>query len=731
MKRIINVSNRLPITIKENNIHPSDGGLVSALEGVSEDFDLFWVGIAGEKSTDTAKQNLLKKKLEKNYNYLPLFLEKKEIENYYDGFSNTSIWPLFHYMPTHYQYKKEWFEGYLSVNQQFAKTILDTAKNNDIVWIHDYHLMLLPAILKKKNPSLKIGFFFHTPFPSYEIFRCHPNRLDLLEGILGADLVGFHTFGYLRHFRSSILRLLELETDIYSIHFDGRLISMGVFPIGINWTKFQRTLESTLYKDAIKLYKSKYKDKKLVLSVERMDYTKGIPHKLNAIEAFLKTYPELSDKVVFILIAVPSREDVKAYIDLKYDVQNTITSINGKYSTLTNIPIHFINRAISFPELTALYSVSDIALVTPLIDGMNLVAKEYIACQQNNTGVLILSEFAGAAHELFASLMVNPYNETEVAETIYKGLKLLKPSTKKEMNKMMRKEVITNDSVFWAKNFINSLTSNQKRDLISIKPLSKVKSFLKKQSKNSKKAFFFDYDGTLREFESNPNKATPTPEIKKILTELLKLPHTDIFIISGRNKEFLTKHFSDLNIGLIAEHGYMYSEKNSKSHRQWNLLHKRDRKTDWKKHVKEMLDLYNLSTPGSHIEEKNFSLVWHYRQADPEFGQWKANELITELNVVCSNLPVEIHQGKKIVEIRSQYVNKGIAMDHFLSKKKYDFVLCAGDDQTDETMLGYKNGNIFTIKIGNDDTVAKYKIPSPKSFRAFLTELIELVKKLN
>ena len=386
MKRIINVSNRLPITIKENNIHPSDGGLVSALEGVSEDFDLFWVGIAGEKSSDTAKQNLLKKKLEKNYNYLPLFLEKKEIENYYDGFSNTSIWPLFHYMPTHYQYKKEWFEGYLSVNQQFAKTILDTAKNNDIVWIHDYHLMLLPAILKKKNPSLKIGFFFHTPFPSYEIFRCHPNRLDLLEGILGADLVGFHTFGYLRHFRSSILRLLELETDIYSIHFDGRLISMGVFPIGINWTKFQRTLESTLYKDAIKLYKSKYKDKKLVLSVERMDYTKGIPHKLNAIEAFLKTYPELSDKVVFILIAVPSREDVKAYIDLKYDVQNTITSINGKYSTLTNIPIHFINRAISFPELTALYSVSDIALVTPLIDGMNLVAKEYIACQQNNTG---------------------------------------------------------------------------------------------------------------------------------------------------------------------------------------------------------------------------------------------------------------------------------------------------------------------------------------------------------
>ena len=733
MPRIINVSNRLPIKIDKDKIYHSDGGLVSALEGIIKDFNLLWVGIAGEKSAHLQKQNILKKKLAKDYRYLALFVDKEEIDGYYDGFSNSSIWPLLHYMPTHYQYKKSWFTSYLKINEQFAKTILSIAKDGDIVWIHDYHLMLLPAILKKKKPSLKIGFFLHTPFPSYEIFRCHPNRLELLEGLLGSDLLGFHTFNYLRHFRSSLLRLLGLETDIYKIHYGQRLIYMGVYPIGINWRKFEQTLNSVVYKNTLKLYKKKYKNKKLILSVERMDYTKGIPHKLNAIEVFLKKYPHLRDEVVFILIAIPSREDVPAYIDLKREVQNSITSINGEYSTITNIPVHFINKAIDFPELNALYSLANVALVTPLIDGMNLVAKEYIACQKNNTGILVLSEFAGAAHELFAALMVNPYNKNQVAEAIYKGLEL-NTATKKEMNKPMRNHVINNDSVFWANNFVKSLVTNTQESISSNTNQStlNIKKFIKKNltsvSKKKKKAFFLDYDGTLREFESRPEQATPTSEIKNILAELIVLKNTDVFIISGRNKEFLAEHFSNLNINLIAEHGYMYCENISKK-QQWHLLDKRDRKVDWKKQIKEILHLYNISTPGSQIEEKKFSFVWHYRQADPEFGQWKANELVTELNAVCSNLPVEIHQGKKIVEIRSQYVNKGRAVDYFLSQKKYDFVLCAGDDQTDESMFVYKADNIFTIKIGNEDTDAKYKLPSPKIFRKFLKEMTVILKK--
>ena len=282
---------------------------------------------------------------------------------------SASLWPLLHYMSTYSRYEKGWFETYRKVNEYFAKVVLTLATPEDLVWVHDYHLMLLPELLRRENPKLNIGFFLHTPFPSYELFRCHPDREALLKGVLGADLIGFHTYGYLRHFRSTALRVLGLESEVNCIAHDNQKTHVGVYPIGIDSDKFTQTLHSMEYQKYLMDYRETYRDRKVILGVERLDYTKGIPRRLDAIEQFLARSKRRED-VVFILVAVPSRGEVREYRELLELVEGKVGRINGKYATVKNIPIHFMYRALSFSELCALYSLADVAMVTPLIDGI-------------------------------------------------------------------------------------------------------------------------------------------------------------------------------------------------------------------------------------------------------------------------------------------------------------------------------------------------------------------------
>jgi len=422
MRKIISVANRLPVTVGKT-ITKSSGGLVSALDGVADQFDINWVGWPGTSFKNSQRARDVEKRLKDDYGCAPVFLSKKEVASFYEGFSNGSLWPLLHYMNQYVSHDESWWDEYQKVNIYFADKVMETAKKNDLIWVHDYHLMLVPKLLRKRRPDLRIGFFLHTPFPSYEVFRCHPHRQELLEGLLGCDLVGFHTFGYMRHFRSSVMRILGIESQMTSLVCDNRNVHMGVYPIGANSGAFTEEVKTERFEKQKKVFQETFHNKKIVLSVERLDYTKGITRRLEAIDKYLERCRD-KDNICFVFVAIPSRGEVAQYQQLREQVEGQVGRINGKHATLNNTPINFIHQSVSFTELSALYSLADVAMVTPLIDGMNLVAKEYVACKKDKPGVLMLSEFAGAAGELFKAVKVNPYNVDEMAEKLDYCLKM-------------------------------------------------------------------------------------------------------------------------------------------------------------------------------------------------------------------------------------------------------------------------------------------------------------------
>ena len=723
MESLIIVSNRLPVTIGET-IEKSSGGLVYAMEDLGDNYDLKWVGWAGGAVSDPAERKKIAAELAERFNYFPIFLSKQDVDDYYTGFSNSSLWPLLHYISTYARYEERWWQTYQKVNQIFADAVLDMAQEADTIWVHDYHLLLLPSYLRQKRPDLKIGFFLHTPFPSYELFRCHPNREELLEGMLGANLIGFQTFGYLRHFRSTILRLLGLESEIDYVPQENHKTTIGVYPIGINSVKFLRELQSDEYIKQYNEYMENYQGKKIVLSVERLDYTKGIPRRLDAIERYLSETDQRDD-IVFIFINVPSRENVPEYQQLLEEILGKVSFINGKYATMSNVPVHFIHKSIDFSGLCTLYALADVAMVTPLIDGMNLVAKEYFACQQDKNGVLILSEFAGAAQELPNALIVNPYNVNEVAQALKKALRLTEEE-KQKMVKPMKDRVIKYDAGYWADSFFQDLAAeadgehlpslpSDTRD-ISIEAIGPLL-----QAKNA--AFFLDYDGTISEIKRKPEDAVPNDEIKELFARLEAQKNLDVYLVSGRKKEDMDQWFSRYRFDLIAEHGYYYKHHNAP---EWFVF---DTQADlsWKNQIIDIFQHYTGMTPGSNIEEKTSSVVWHYRNSDPEFGNWKANQLVAWLYEMLSNLPVEIRHGQKIVEVGSMQINKGILLGHFVQLNNYDAVLCAGDDETDESMFRYTDdAEMFSIKVGaGADTMARFRISGPKAFRRFLSDILD------
>ncbi|HEV2292353.1 MAG TPA: bifunctional alpha,alpha-trehalose-phosphate synthase (UDP-forming)/trehalose-phosphatase [Tepidisphaeraceae bacterium] len=715
---IINVSNRLPITIEGDQIKKSSGGLVTALEAVSGGrYELKWIGWTGEGCADATRQRGLEERFTREFGFVPVFMTQAEQAGFYEGFSNSSIWPLLHYLPSYMRYDDaQWWHDYRNVNQRFADAVLRTAKDGDLVWVHDYQLMLVPAMLRAANPSLRTGFFLHTPFPSYEIFRCHPHRVDLIEGLLGADQIGFHTFGYARHFRSAVVRLLGIDAELMRIRRDGHTSHLGVYPIGINAAKFEEELNTQQHRAQCEHFRANFAHKRVVLSVERMDYTKGILRRLQAIDQFLAANADKHDEMKFIFISVPSRERVEEYQDLLSEVESQIGRLNGRYATINNSPIHFIHGTVTFTELCALYALAEVAMVTPLRDGMNLVAKEYVAAQRDGAGVLVLSEFAGAAEELFNAIVVNPYDAQGVAAYLREALEMPLEQRRERM-RPMRDRVMKFDASWWATSFIDDLAALELVSSVAPDIDDAQRRVASAVADNSKRVvLFLDYDGTLREIVKDPGTATVTTEMRWLFDRLRRLENVDVTIISGRTPQDLDAFVGEFPFGLIAEHGAALCRPGSSD---WEQL---DRNVSyaWKEELLRVLQLYEASTPGSRVEEKRTSLVWHYRQADPEFGHQKAMDLAEELSTIAANDPVQIRHGRKIVEVTASHVNKGAAVARLLSERQYDLILAAGDDTTDESMFRLDLQNFITIRVGDGDTLARYRLPTPAALRAFL-----------
>jgi len=717
---LINVSNRLPVTVEEDQFTKSSGGLVAALEGLPEEqYKTKWIGWPGAAFPEENRRQEIARKLAEEYGCVAVFLSQEEATGFYEGFSNSSIWPLLHYLPNYLRYEPAWWEYYQNVNRTFATKVLEIVQEGDLVWVHDYQLMLLPAMLRAAAPNLKIGFFLHTPFPAYEIFRCHPRRRELVAGMLGANRIGFHAFGYLRHFCSTVQRLLGIETELTHIPSTGHNTALGVYPIGINAPKFEQTLDSTEFHQRLEEFRLAHEGKRLVVSVERMDYTKGILHRLEAIDNFLDGSDKI-DAIRFVFVSVPSREGIEEYQQLVEEVESRVGQLNGKYATLLNSPIHFIHGSIPFVDLCALYALADIGLVTPLIDGMNLVAKEFIACQRENAGVLILSEFAGAAEELFNALLVNPYDSAAVAGILTDAL-ALPTEERRNLILPMRERVMRYDARHWAGSFIDDLMSGPISDARTVEnDIREAREQLGQAVSAGKRiALFLDYDGTLREIELDPRAATPNADIVTLLHRLGQQQNVDVTIISGRSQEDLEAFLGGHPFRLIAEHG---ATVRSPGKKEWERF---DRNVDyaWKEELLAILRLYEQATPGSMIEEKHSSIVWHYRKADEEFGAWKANQLTEELSALTANHPIKVRHGKKMVEVTAAENNKGAAVVRVLEQNdNYEIALCAGDDLTDESMFEISSPRLLTIKIGIGPTQARFRVSDPATFRQFLDD---------
>ncbi len=737
MSKTIIISNRLPLQISIDNNHlqvvPSVGGLATGLKSFHKEGDSIWIGWSGltaeEIPEELQAEVALKAREEK---CIAVNFTSEEIDGFYYGFSNRSIWPLFHYFMEYTEWETGQWEMYKKVNQKYADVVLEHYEEGDNIWVHDYQLLLVPNMIRKEQPEATIGFFNHIPFPSYEVFRTMPWREEILRGMLGADLIGFHTFDYERHFLSSVSRILRLQVNFNEVSLPERLVKVDSFPMGIDYRKFEEAAlnnSENITEDQSELqrrldhHREAAPNAKLILSIDRLDYTKGIANRIRAFEYFLDKYPQFVEKIRLVMLAVPSRSEVPQYQLLKKEIDELVGRINGKYSTVSWTPIWYFYRSMPFENLIDLYTSADIALLTPIRDGMNLVAKEYIATRTDQTGVLILSEMAGAAEEMNEALLINPNNFEEIADTIKQAIEMPKAEQIRR-NKQLQKRLKRYGVEKWAADFMKALLrTGENRQSSKAKEISSgIKENILNNFKNAEnRILFLDYDGTLVDFVDTPDQAKPDEELINIIKKLNSIKNTKLVIISGRDKETLGTWWKKIPVELIAEHGVWVR----KSNKEWRL--NENVQNNWMEAVRPVIETFVDRTPGTFIEEKNYSLAWHYRKADPDLGERRANELSTVLKDLISNHGLSVLEGNKVLEIKSSGVNKGKAANKILIKNKYDFIFGIGDDWTDEYLFQELPEDAFTVKVGLKKTSATYYIDGTKKVRALLQDFINSV----
>ncbi len=723
-KRLLIVSNRLPVIVEKGkkglDFKFSAGGLATGLASFYKSYDSIWIGWPGITSDKTTKEEReeIRNRLRDDFNCVPVFLSRRDIEKYYQGFSNKTLWPLFHYFTQYVTHDRGLWNAYKAVNEKFGEIVSGMAGKDDIIWIHDYHLMLLPELIRKELPNAEIGYFHHIPFPSFEIFRLLPWRTEIIRGLLGSDVVGFHTDDYARHFLISVQRLLGYEYAMGQIHAHDRTVRADIFPMGIDYDKFSGTGRSTeVKKEAGKLGK-RLKGYSVILSLDRLDYTKGIIQRLEAFDTFLERNQKYREKVVFVLVLLPSRTQVEQYRILKREIDELVGKINGRYGTIGWSPIRYLYRYLAFPELAALYNIADVCLVTPLRDGMNLIAKEYLASKVQGKGVLIISEMAGASKELSEAIIVNPHNKEEVVGAMCEGLEMpLKEQERR--NTAMQQRLSRYNVVRWAEEFIERLENakkNQKEMETRLLNHAARQRLLNDYKVSEKRLLLLDYDGTLIPFFGRPERARPGKKLLRLLDAIASRTGNKIVLLSGRGKDLLEQWFGSLGIGLVAEHGVWLKGKD-----QWEMIEPLT--SDWKEEIRPLLELYMDRTPGSFIEEKEYSLAWHFRRAGSELSKTRARELIDELLTLTANLNLQITEGKKVVEVKNSGINKGRAALRCIAAETWDFILAMGDDRTDEDMFEVLPDTAYSFKVGLGSSLAKFNLKSREEVDILLEEL--------
>jgi trehalose 6-phosphate synthase/phosphatase len=730
MKRsVIIVSNRLPVSVKKSGdklkFYPSVGGLATGLASYVTDKHNRWIGwpgIASDDLTNAQKEEIVAELAQ--HNCYPVFLSQKQLDNYYSGYSNSVLWPLFHDLPLNSEatQNENFWRAYRSVNAAFADVVMSLSRPHTTIWVHDYQLLLLPALIRAQRPKDYIGFFLHIPFPSAKAFSSLPNSKALLSGMLGSNLVGFHTESYVKDFLESCQQQNIGIVSSEQVIFGDRTVRVADFPMGIDYDKFSSTSGLKSVKRDVAKLRRKYKDRKIILTVDRLEPSKGLLERLHAYEQFLAQNLDQHSKVVMVMIVVPSRTEIEAYQQLKDDIDKLVKDINQTYGVKGWRPVDYLYKALPFEDLAPYYQAADIAFITPLRDGMNLVAKEFIASKPKRDGVLILSETAGAAQELTDAILVNPNEPSSLTDALTSALTMT-PRELKNRLKHMQDQISTKNVHHWARSFMKTLEKPiPLSDSLGVKITRSLNDtrqaeLINKFNTSKHRLILLDYDGVLSPFVTNPQKAAPTKQLLSTLWRLAQKPHTEIVIVSGRSREDLETWFASLPVSLVAEHGALIRRKH---HKLWHETTGVD--SHWKRLIMPALNKYALKTPGATVEEKAYSLVWHYRGANEYYAQKHIVVLKRGLRPLMRSLGLSLQHGNKIIEIRPSDVSKGHAVQAWLEQNP-EFILVIGDDKTDEDMFDSLPPEADSIKVGRGRTAARWRLKSVNQVHQLLKHL--------
>jgi trehalose 6-phosphate synthase/phosphatase len=722
-RRVLIVSNRLPIKVQLEGdqvvVSAASGGLATGLRGYHKRSSGVWIGWPGELPDLAASQRDAVDRTLAERGIVPLYLTDVEVREYYEDFSNGVLWPVFHYLLERIPLGPTAWQTYQRVNERFADLVAAQYQSGDLIWVHDYQLLLLPGLLRQRLPDARIGFFLHIPFPADEVFRILPWRREILEGLLGADLIGFHTYSYVQHFAAALAYLSGVEPEEERVWLDEREVRFGVFPMGIDADAFRQLSGSPEVDRELAAIKHDAGDRRLLLGVDRLDYTKGLRQRLVAFERLLEGDPSLRDALRLVQVAVPSRDAVPSYQEFRRELEEMIGRINGTYGTVTSVPIHYLHQSVSPARLVALYRAADVMLVTPLRDGMNLVAKEYVASRIDDDGVLVLSEFAGAAEELHDAVSVNAYDVEDLTTQMRVALAMGAGERSARMSRM-RRWLMAHDVDRWANDFVRALEQEggAERRPTSADALDEAIGQLRGAAML---AILLDYDGTLVPIAGTPDLAQPDPDLIALLTALARRPHTIVQIVSGRPRDTLDAWFGTLPIGLWAEHGAWFRTAPAG---EWESA-LTDACCDWMPEVRAVMEDFSASTPGAFVEDKDSSLAWHYRRAARGYGRAQARELRLVLSKALVDRPIEIIEGKRVLEVRSRGVSKAVVVQRLLSRDAPPTAIVAlGDDRTDEELFAALPPSAVTVHVGSGGSLARHRLHDPAATRSFLRALL-------
>lgn len=780
--RMIIVANQLPLKAKRRHDNKGwnfswdeDSLLLQLKDGLPEDMEVLYVGSL-RVDVDPIEQDDVAQLLLDRFKCVPAFLPPNNLEKFYDGFCKKQLWPLFHYMLPFSadhgrRFDRSMWEAYVSANKLFSQKVTEVLNpEDDFVWIHDYHLMVLPTFLRRRFNRLRMGFFLHSPWPSSEIYRTLPVREEILKALLNSDLIGFHTFDYARHFLSCCSRMLGLEYQskrgYIGLEYYGRTVGIKIMPVGIHMGRIQSVMKLAYKEGQVGELNQKFQGRTVFLGVDDMDIFKGINLKLLAMEQMLKQHPKWQGRAVLVQIANPARGKGIGLEEIQAEVKESCKKINEEFGKPGYEPIIFIDRPVSISERIAYYSIAECVVVTAVRDGMNLTPYEYIVCRQGISGtesgldfsgpkksMLVVSEFIGCSPSLSGAIRVNPWNVEATAEAMNEAISM------EEAEKQLRHEkhyryVSIHDVAYWSRSFLQDMertcADHFRRRCWGIglgfgfrvvaldsnfRKLS-IDTIVSNYSRAKSRAILLDYDGTV--MPQNSINKTPNAVVISILNRLCGDPKNRVFIVSGRGRDNLSKWFSPCKkLGIAAEHGYFLRWPQNE---EWEIC-SQSSEFGWMKIAEPVMKLYTEATDGSSIETKESALVWQYRDADPGFGFSQAKEMLDHLESVLANEPVSVKSGQFIVEVKPQGVSKGLVAGKIFTSmvedgKQADFVLCIGDDRSDEDMFeiicNAVSSNIlsaytsvFACTVGQKPSKAKYYLDDTTEVITMLESLAE------